>query len=83
MQTFNGSTVLLTGATGAFQQTRTVALRCTQPSARLLNICCAPGYVGALVLEQLFRTCPGIRKVSGVSEPSPEHAISTFRHQLK
>ena len=71
VQSFSGSTVILTGATGnsplfpSFEPERS--------SCSLTGIYCRffAGYVGKLVLEQLFRTCPGIEKVKA-------HGIAVF-----
>ena len=69
---FKGRTVLLTGATGEGVSRGGVDL-----AVELVGhvwrtpICeralwCAAGFVGSIVLEQLFRECPGFKKVGAL-----------------
>lgn len=46
-----------------------------RPCACLLNLralWCAAGFVGSIVLEQLFRECPGVKKVGAYWIKLPE-----------
>lgn len=70
---FKGRTVLLTGATGEGALIARVDLAVglvghvwrTPMCERALW--CAAGFVGSIVLEQLFRECPGVKKVGALS----------------
>ena len=56
------STVLLTGVTG--EGSLLAASEQTLPACMLTSHLAPAGYIGALILELILRTCPEVKKVS-------------------